>query len=405
MPRWTASAAGSGAWPALRPTGRGRRGRGAARGGGGRGGGRVTVQRSVAVAELQSPGGGFQPFLPAGLAPVEKVGVGGVAGRDGAVVGGGVAVGGVPMAVCSLSGRELAFRAPALREGAAMAGLERIGVVGGDATSMHAHLGPLQTVLGALGAGSMFVTADMGIGHASERLHRRRVGGRPELQRMEQSIEFTGGAGVRNVRRLDGRRGEIVRGTYRGTVQAEITGGVVVGSGGRPRLDGASAGGAGRGGGTLTVPALLTVGTSVSSGTALTVRGEVSAGSLTLAGAMDAGGELDAGHLVSNGDISVVGGLAARRLVASQSVDAGTRLIAHEATVSGSATAGGALRTGSFSATGSVGVTGELGSSGPVTSSGTVTGGSVSTGGRVIGHSGSFGSISVGSCDGCGPTL
>ena len=363
--------------------------------------GLVTSARAVTVAQLQAPPAPFQPFLPAGLALVEKVGVGGVEDLYGAVV-----VGGVPMAVCGLSGSELAFRAPALREGALSGGLEQLGVVDGDVTAMHARLGDVQAVLGPLATGSMFVTADFGIGHASDRLHRRLVGGRPELQRMERNLEFANLAGVRNAGLLDGQRADVVAGTFRGTSAADVAGGVVVEAGASLRLDSAATGVTARGGfefgpqgGPFTIPQLLTVGSG------LTVRGAVSAGSMTATRDVDAGGAMTAANLVSRGNISAGETLTASRLEASQSVDAGASLIAGSATVSGGATAQGSLRTGSLTATGRIGVTGRLQSRGPVTSTGRVTAGSVNTGGRLVGNSGSFGALTVGSCDGCGPTL
>ena len=368
--------------------------------------GLVASQRQVTPNELRQPGSPYQPFLPAGVAPVDKVGAGQIEGRYGAVM-----VAGVPMAVCSLSGPDMEFRYPALREGALSGGLERVAVVGRGDTLLHDHETVTQAVLGSLDPGSMFATADLGIGHPGERLHRRLVGGRPEFQSMERGLEFTGGSRLLGAERVDGQRAEVITGTYTGTNVADVTGSVVVGATGRLRLDSASTGLTAREGfqfGPRTaphsVPQLLSVGTSVPSGNALVVRGPVSAGSMTINGIAEAGGELEAGHVVSSGNVTIAEALTARRLEGSQEIRAGGRLIADGGTVTG-LLEGGALRTGSLTATGRVTVTGQYESKGPITATGTVGGGSLGTSGHVLGNSGGFGSLVVGSCDGCGPTL
>ncbi len=124
-------------------------------------------------------------LLPAGLGTVGRAG-----GAVAAASYGAVMVDGVPMAACSLSGPELSFRAPALRAGAVMGGLDRVGAVGGEATTMHGRLGVVRALLSPLPAGSLFATADYGVGHGEDRLHRRPVGGRPELARMETDFVF-----------------------------------------------------------------------------------------------------------------------------------------------------------------------------------------------------------------------
>lgn len=148
--------------------------------------GRVTAARAVTPGELKG-----WSLLPAGLGTVARAG-----GAVAAASYGTVMVDGVPMAVCALTGPELLFRASALRAGAVMGGLDLVGEVGGEATAMHANLGALPAVLGALPAGSLFATADRGIGHAEDRLHRRRIGGRPELSRMERDFVFGPNTGI-----------------------------------------------------------------------------------------------------------------------------------------------------------------------------------------------------------------
>ena len=146
----------------------------------------VTTARTVTPAELKG-----WSLLPGGLGSVERAG--GVVATSAYGV---VMAGGVPLAACSLSGPELAFRAPALRAGSVMGGLDLVGVVGGDATAMHDRLAAVEAVLGPLPAGSMFMTADFGIRHAADRLHRREVGGRPELVRMETDFVFGPNTGI-----------------------------------------------------------------------------------------------------------------------------------------------------------------------------------------------------------------
>ena len=143
--------------------------------------GRVTAAGRVTPAQLQG-----WSLLPAGLGTVGRAGGTVATATYGAVLD----AAGAPLAACSLAGPELAFRAPALRAGAVMGGLDLVGAVGGEATAMHARLGAVRTALGPLPAGSLFATADWGIGHDADRLHRRRIGGRPELSRMETDFVF-----------------------------------------------------------------------------------------------------------------------------------------------------------------------------------------------------------------------
>ncbi len=147
---------------------------------------RAAAARAVAPAELQG-----WSLLPAGMAAVGRVG-GGVASASYGVV----LADGVPMAACALTGPELSFRSPALRAGAAMGGLDLVGAVGGEATAMHARLADVEAVLGPLPAGSLFATGDWGVARDADRLHRRAVGGRPELARMEADLVFGPNAGA-----------------------------------------------------------------------------------------------------------------------------------------------------------------------------------------------------------------
>lgn len=143
--------------------------------------GRVTAAGRVTPAQLKG-----WSLLPAGLGAVGRAGGTVATATYGAVLD----AAGAPLAACSLAGPELAFRAPALRAGAVMGGLDVVGEVGGEATAMHARLGAVRAALGPLPAGSLFATADWGIGHDADRLHRRRIGGRPELSRMETDFVF-----------------------------------------------------------------------------------------------------------------------------------------------------------------------------------------------------------------------
>jgi len=268
--------------------------------------GLVTTARRVTPAELRAPPAPFRPFLPAGLNAAD-------AGAAVTAGYGAVVVDGVAMAVCALTGADIAVRGPSLREGAVMAGLERVGFVGGDATPMHGQVAALEAVLGALGADSMFVTADFGIGHASERVHRRAIGGRPELSTVAQDIGFRGGTGIRRAGRIASVVTEAAGGSMPATARAEASGDVIVGSSGRFTVRAVTAleadGGFAFGGGTQTafsIPQALSVGTSMRS------RGAVEAGSVTLSGRLDTGGalqastEVRAAGLVLNGEVSAV---------------------------------------------------------------------------------------------------
>lgn len=270
--------------------------------------GMVTTARQVTAAELRSPPAPFRPFLPAGLRTADAAGA--LVARYGTVMADGV-----PLAACSLSGPEIGDRWPSLREGAVMAGLDEIGFVGGDATPMHARLAAVQAVLGALPAGAMFATADFGLGHASERVHRRAIGGRPELATVQQDVLFQGGVGILGAGRVASERTEASEGTMPATARAEAGGDVIVGPLGSLAVEAATVmeaeGGFAFGGGTQTVfsiPAALSVGTSMRS------RGAVQAQNLQASGDLDAGGGLTAtagtraASLVLSGEGSAVTG-------------------------------------------------------------------------------------------------
>ena len=331
--------------------------------------GRVTAARAVTPAELRG-----WSLLPAGLGTVGRAG-----GAVATASYGTVAVGGVPMAVCALTGAELSFRAPALRAGAVMGGLDLVGEVGGEATAMHANLGALPAVLGALPTGSLFATADWGIGHAEDRLHRRRIGGRPELGRMERDFVFgpnteigndllpageiggpvtvTPGDDCRDGTLPDARRcfavldaGSVTAvdaGTNRSgrivfdpleplSGRAETAGNVTVGRAGdpgsmsfeghtRPSAFSAAGGfrfGDGTPGQAFNIPQLLTVGDGADD--VLALSGRAGAGSLDIAGDLDAGG-----RLVASGNAR------------AQTLSAGGDLGANSGSFSGSVTTGG----------------------------------------------------------------
>ena len=334
--------------------------------------GRVTAAGPVTPAQLKG-----WSLLPAGLGTVGRAGRAVAAASYGAVmvvrdpmVSPPVAD---PMAACALSGPELSFRAPALLAGAVMGGLDRLGAVGGEETAMHAHLPAMQhpNVLGPLPAGSLFATADYGVGHAEDRLHRRPVGGRPELARMETDFVFGPNAGAvgqallpageiespvavvagedcRSAALADDRRcyGVLDAGNVDGvdiganregrivldplvpaSGRVETGGNVTVGRPAQPgsmafgghipatafRADGGFRfGHAGAPAQAFNVPQLLSVGTGLSAAdTALAVAGEAAAGSLDVAGKLDAGGRLTASGSARARTLSVGGDMGA----------------------------------------------------------------------------------------------
>lgn len=266
--------------------------------------GLVTSERAVTLAELRQPGSSFQPFLPAGMQAVDEAGA--LAAGYGAIV-----VDGVPMAVCSLSGTGLAEREPSLRAGAVMAGLEVVGEVGGPATAMHAHLAAVQGVLGALGQGSLFATGDFGLAHPLERVHRRAVGGRPELAVMDHGLTFDTGIDMTGVGTAGARAAEAASGAVPATGNATVRGDVILRQEDplKPKARLAvqaattvSAAGGFAFGGTqvaFTIPQELGVRSSMRS------RGAVSAGSMTLTGALDAGGDVTASGSVTGQAVEV----------------------------------------------------------------------------------------------------
>ncbi len=267
--------------------------------------GLVTSARAVTLAELRQPGTTFQPFLPAGMQPVDEAGV--LAAGYGAVM-----VDGVPMAVCSLTGSGVASRHPALRAGAIMAGLEVVGEVGGPNTVMHAHLTAVQGVLGTLPQGSLFVTADFGLAHALERVHRRAVGGRPELAVMDREIVFDAGQDMVGVGTAGVEAAEAGSGAVPATGNADVRGDVILRSADPltpaslavQAATAVSATGGFAFGGTqaaFTIPQELGVGTSMRS------RGAVAAGRMTLSGALDAGGNVAASGAVTGQAVSASG--------------------------------------------------------------------------------------------------
>ena len=245
----------------------------------------VTGARQVTVAELKGAG-----LLPAGLREADRGGS--VEARYGAVMADGV-----PLAVCSLSGSGVELRSPDFREGAAMGGLDRVGFVAGDVTPMHARVADAVAVLGPLPDGSMFATADFGIGHAAERVYRRSVGGRPELSAMEQPLRFEASANILGVANVVGESAAADRGSVAGaTGRVEAAGDVLVRPGGSLAIGGAATvveadrnfafGGGSQN--SWRIPGELAVGTSLRS------RGEVAAGTVALTSDMGIGGGLSA---------------------------------------------------------------------------------------------------------------
>ena len=268
--------------------------------------GLVTSERTVTLAELRQPAAPHQPFLPGGMQAVDEAGA--LAAGYGAML-----VDGVPMAVCSLAGTGLTERHPSLRAGAIMAGLEVVGEVGGPATAMHAHLADVQRVLGALGRGSLFATADFGLGHPVERVHRRAVGGRPELAVMDRDIVFDAGQDVTGVGTAGARTAEAGGGAVPAAGNATVRGDVILRQDDplkpQARLavqaeTAVSATGGFAFGGTqaaFTIPQELGVGASMRS------RGAVAAGRMALTGALDAGGDVTASGTVTGQAVSASG--------------------------------------------------------------------------------------------------
>ena len=190
-----------------------------------------------------------------------------------------------------------------------------MGFAGGDATPMHARLADVQAVLGTLPAGSMFATADFGIGHASERVHRRAVGGRPELSAVEQDVGFQAGAGIVRGGAVSGERARADGGSVAAAGRVDTAGDVVVASAGSLTAQATTAlsanGDFAFGGGTQTA---WTINGELAVGTALRSRGKVDARTLTVSGDLDAGGSLtvgaggsaEAATLTVNGALSAV---------------------------------------------------------------------------------------------------
>ena len=266
--------------------------------------GPVTAPAALTVAQLRSPPTPFQPFLPAGMQTVDEPGA--LQARYGAVM-----VDGIPMAVCSLAGSGVASRHPSLRAGAVMAGMDVVGEVGGSGTAMHAHLAAVQGVLGALPQGSLFATADFGLAHAVERVHRRAVGGRPELAVMDREIVFDSGRSMVGVGTAGVETAEAGSGAVPATGNADVRGDVVLRQddplkpAARLTVQAATAVSATGGfafGGTqaaFTIPQELGVGTSMRS------RGAVAAGRMAVTGALDAGGNVEATGPVTGQAVSV----------------------------------------------------------------------------------------------------
>ncbi len=256
--------------------------------------GPITAPARVTVAQLKQPplpvppAPPFTPFLPAGLREADQAGL--VEARYGAVMADGI-----PLAVCSLTGSGVEARFPDLRKGAVMGGLDNIGFVGGDATPMHGRLADVVAVLGGLPEGSMFATADFGIGHAVERVYRRPVGGRPELSSMEQEIRFEAGTNILRAGTVAGESASADRGSVAVAGTVDAAGDVLIRPAGSLAIQAATTVEADRnfafGGGSQTswrIPGEFAVGRSLRS------RGEVGAQTVALTADMEIGGELSA---------------------------------------------------------------------------------------------------------------
>ncbi len=271
--------------------------------------GLVTSERAVTPAELRQPGAPHRPFLPAGMQPVDEAGV--LAAGYGAVL-----VDGAPMAVCSLAGSGVARRHPALRAGAVMAGLEVVGEVGGPNTVMHAHLAAVQGVLGALARGSLFATADFGLAHAIERVHRRPVGGRPELAVMDREIVFDAGQDMVGVGTAGVEAAEAGSGAVPATGNADVRGDAILRSAdpltpASLAVQAATAvsatGGFAFGGTQAGAQTVFTIPQELGVGASMRSRGAVAAGRMTLSGALDAGGNVAASGSVAGQAVSASG--------------------------------------------------------------------------------------------------
>ena len=264
--------------------------------------GRVTVAGQVTLAQLIS-----WRSVPAGIRPADQAGQ--LTARYGAVLAGGA-----PLAACSLSGPGMTVRSPHLREGALMAGLDLVGFVDGTATPMHDRLADVEAVLGTLPAGSMFATADFGIGHAAERVHRRTVGGRPELSSVEQDVGFGENVRIVGAGAVSAERARADGGTGPATGRVDADGDVVVAEGGSLDVQAATTlsadGDFAFGGGTQTA---WTIDGELAVGTSLRSRGEVGAGSLDVSAGLVAGGALTVGPggSAGTGTLTVSGGVNA----------------------------------------------------------------------------------------------
>ena len=281
--------------------------------------GLVTAERPVTLDELRRPALPFQPFLPAGMQPVGEAGL--FAAGYGVIL-----VDGVPMAACSLSGNGIAQRHAELRAGAVMGGVDVVGYVGGAETAMHAHLADVERVLGALAQGSLFVTADFGLAHPVERVHRRPVGGRPELAAMDLELVFDAGSSMVGVGTASVEGAEAGSGALPDAGNASVRGDVILRQD-DPLLPAArlsigaatsvrAAGGFAFGGtqAVFAIPGAFGIGTSMRS------RGAVTVGSMTLSGNLEAGGNVVASGSVngqaveSTGEASAVSGTVAGNL-------------------------------------------------------------------------------------------
>ena len=269
----------------------------------------------LTAAELRGWG-----FLPPGLPDDARIRVGIAA--DPSVPPGAPAL---PMAVGLLA-------APAwqpAREGALSAGLAALGSTGAPGP-LDARRAAVETALGAAaGAGDLWVSADLGLGHRETVLHRLPQPGRPGLSRMETALDMNGNAvanaGALAARSLTADPGSAVLPALDVGTDATVSGAPVP-AGDPGHLTSAGHGLAAAGG--------VTVG----AGTAL--RGRANAASLTVPGALTAASGTSSGAAAA-ASATASGTLTARllSLTGARRVTVGTRLAAGWAQV-GNLTAG-----------------------------------------------------------------
>ena len=201
---------------------------------------------------------------------------------------------------------------PAMRAGAAAAGLARVGEAGAAATPMAVHVPELERVLGrALAPGTLYATADFGVRYREGVLYRRAQPGRPWLNRMETDLN-AGGRTVAGAGAAAGRSAAAGGARVQG-------GGTVAGDAAAARLEA----------GALEAGALDAAGLAVSG--ALVVgrasAGAMTAGSAAVSGRLEAGG-LRTGGALTAGTLAVAGAAAVAGTTAAGTLDGETLAVA-----------------------------------------------------------------------------